>query len=128
MQHTINQYRLVKEPVDSKVIELPERTVYYFEIGLRRSLKIVPVYTTWQQKRFNKPEEIWKYEVTCVHLLFNTMVEKFDIHVSDLEKIYHDTKHPRHSFIKNWLNDELQSRTEAEFNSDLTLVLAKITQ
>jgi len=59
MKIKLKQYKHQKIEIDSKDFELPEKNSYFFETGIRRSIRISPEYTTWNLQQYNKPEEIF---------------------------------------------------------------------
>jgi len=50
MKLQIKQYEYEKKEVASKEIQLPSETSYFFQTHIRRSIKIIPCYTTWKQR------------------------------------------------------------------------------
>jgi hypothetical protein len=126
MNIKLKQYKHVKEEIQSLVFELPEVPVYYFETGVRRSIRIVPVFTTWKMEN-DVPEELYALEITCVYDSGECKVEKFHISVSDIESMYFAIKHNNVSqFIKDWVDNNFSKRTEERFYADLEEVLRKL--
>ena len=77
MKIQLKQYKLEKVETSSVDFELPEETVYFFETHVRRSIRIKPIFTTWQKENLNKEEELQYFEVTCVYLSSKCKIEKF---------------------------------------------------
>lgn len=121
----IKQYKLVKQEVDSKEFILPEKIEYYFETGMRRSIRIVPIWTTWNKKTKNIPEEIYAYNITCVYRNFEAKIENFSIEISHIEDIYYG-KDKHSDFVRFWIDNNFNERTEDQFKEDLINVLNKI--
>jgi hypothetical protein len=119
MRLKIKQYEYEKKEVDSKEIELPTVDSYYFETGVRRSIRIVPRFTTWNKERFNKEEELYELQITCVYLSSECIIEKFSLYPKDIEKIFYTEKHKRKDFVTALVNDWFDIRTKEKFESDL---------
>jgi len=128
MEIKIRQYEYKQIEVKSQLFMLPTETVYFFETGVRRSIRIKPIYTTWQKEQHNKDEEIWKVEITCVYLSFECKIEKFQIQVSEIEKIYHSKGDKYKDLIVSWVNDWFNSRTQEDFKNDLHGAITKINE
>ena len=124
MKISIKTYKYEKVIINDCNFELPENTCYFFETGVRRSIKIVPVWTTWNKEN-GKEEEIWSYDVTCVYRSFECKIEKFSISVSSIEELY-QSKGEKSEFIYSLLNNYFQKRTEEQFNSDLKSAIKEI--
>ena len=86
MKINIPLYKYKKVLVESNEIEFPDEPKYYFETGIRRSIRIVPVWTTWQIDQGKEKEEIWNYDVTIIRLNFECKIEKFTLSIGDIEK------------------------------------------
>lgn len=114
MKIKIKQYKTERVEIDSKDFELPETTEYYFETHVRRSIRMQPIFTTWQMERFNKPEELYAYDITCVYLSFECKIERFRISISDF-----DSKFKKPEFIEKFTSGYFDKRTEERFNTDL---------
>ena len=119
----LKQYKQVQVEVDSKEFIEPVEPCYFFERGVRRSIKIAPIFTTWKKEK-GEDEEIMHYEVTCIYLSFETKIEKFIIEKYEIEKLYYSN---RDNFVKSWLNNEFDTRTKDKFEKDLLEVIEKIT-
>ena len=115
----IKQYEYKKVETTSKQFVLPIEPVYYFETGIRRAIRIVPVLTKWKTE-IGEPEVIYQLDITLVYNCYHTKIEKISIFVSDIEKIYYDTKLEHHNFIKSWVDGDFDIRTKERFEQDLT--------
>lgn len=128
MKLQIKKYEFKKIEVKSREIELPTETSYYFETGVRRSIKIKPVFTTWNKENFNKDEELHLLEITCIYSSFMCEVEKFHININEIEEIYYSDKHKHNDFIRGLVQNWFDKRTEEQFNSDLNFIINKIKE
>ena len=128
MKLSIKQYEYEKKEVDSKEMILPTETVYYFETGVRRSIKIEPKFTTWNRKNYDKDEELYEFKITCVYLSSECIVEKFTIRPKDIEGILYNNKHKLQQFITAWVKDWFDERNEKQFNADLDEVIRQLKE
>ena len=92
MKLHIKKYEYEKREVESKEIELPTETAHFFETGVRRSIRIAPKFTTWNQERYNKEEELYSLQITCVYLSSECIIEKFTLYPKNIEEIYYADK------------------------------------
>ena len=123
MEIKIKQYKHQKVEVDSKVFELPEKETYYFETHVRRSIRIKPIFTTWNKERYNKEEELYQFIVTCVYLSFECKIERFNINVSDFDDL---SKIEKNELLNAWVLGWFDERTKEQFDSDLEHAIHKI--
>lgn len=112
----IKQYEYEKKEVASKEIVLPTETSYYFETGIRRSIKIIPHYTAWTK-------ELYEIEVVCLYTSFECKAEKFMIGINEIEGIYYSEKHEHKQFITALIENWFQKRTKEQFDADFTCFL-----
>ena len=126
MKTTIKQYEYEKKEVASKEIELPTETTYYFETGIRRSIKIIPHYTSWNKEQYNKDEELYDLEIVCLYLSSECKAEKFKIRVSDIEGIYYSEKHEHKNFVTALVEDWFGKRTKEQFEKDLNRLISEL--
>ena len=118
----LKQYEYVQKEIDSKEIELPEETQYYFQTGIRRAIRIVPRWTTWKKEQENKDEEIFEYKVTFVYGSFECKIEVITIKAygnSLADSYYSKANNDVSNFVKCWLNDDFDVRTKEQFENDL---------
>jgi hypothetical protein len=127
MKLNIKQYEFKKIEISSKIIELPVETSYYFETGVRRSIKIVPIYSTWRFN-LNKPEEIERYVVTCLYNSFECKIEQFEISIDRIEEIYYNLDDDYNGFVVNLFNGFFDKRNKKQFDVDLNTILYKINE
>ena len=128
MKLAIKQYEYEKKEIDSKEIELPTETSYYFETGVRRSIRIVPRFTTWNKKRFNKEEELYELIITCVYLSSECIIEKFSLYPKDIEKIFYTDKHKLLEFVRPLVEDWFDNRTKEQFEVDLNEAIRQLKE
>ncbi len=123
----IIQYKFEKVKVGSKEFIEPTEPCYFFETGIRRSIRISPIYTTWQKENYNKDEEIYQYDITCVYLSWECKVEKFSIPKSDLSDLYY-RKEKYSPFVVSWIDECFNERTKEQFDADLSQVIEIINK
>ena len=131
MKLLLKQYKRVEQEIASKEVILPTEPVYYFQTGIRRAIKIVPVFTTWMQERENKDEEIYKFDITFVYGSFENKIEKISLNKGEIENIYYEVGLKRADileFVKDWMDDYLVKRTKEQFEEDFNNVLNNITK
>ena len=128
MKLKIKQYEYEKIEIDSKEIELPTETAYYFETGVRRSIRIVPIFTTWNRKRFDKEEELYELQITCVYLSSECIVEKFSLYPKDIEKIFYTEKHKLLGFVRPLVEGWFDNRTKEHFETDLNEAIRQLKE
>jgi|SRR6478735_3351965 len=116
---TIEQ-QIVETVLEEFEIPIPEETIYLFETGIRRSIRIIPQKTTWNINQYDKPEECYKLDITCVYLFYETKIEKFEIPISSIERIFNSKeKSKEKSIIDLLVNDWGDERTKERFDADL---------
>lgn len=126
MKIQLKQYKHVKVETDSKDFELPEQSSYFFETHVRRSIRIIPEYTTWNKEHYNKEEELYRFHITCVYLSFECKIEKFTIDVSEFQRDI--TILEKNNFINAWINGWFDIRTKEDFDIDLKQAIDKINE
>lgn len=125
MKIEIKTYEYQKIEKSNTQFEVPEETSYYFETGIRRSIRIIPIWTTWNMKEYGLPEKIWEFHFTCVYGSWENKIETFKIRLSDFESLYNSEKV---SIIKSLLNNDLDPRTKEQFENDLEHAIMKINE
>lgn len=126
MKINIKAYEYKKIEIESIEFELPVSTSYYFETGVRRSIKITPIFTTWNKKIHNKDEELHELEIVCLYNSSECIAEKFKLRIKDIEKIYYSDKHKYKSFVDALVNGWFDERTKEQFDTDLKYILSEI--
>lgn len=127
----ISKYKYEKVKVSDVEFDVPQEPVYLFETGVRRSICITPEWTTWQQERFDKPEEVWSLNIVCVYLSFCCRIEKHSVQVSQIESIINSN--PDRATTKDvWpivmllLDKTALARTKEQFDIDLDIAIRQI--
>jgi hypothetical protein len=118
MKLNIKQYKYEKVEIEVKEIDLPTEVSYYFETGVRRSIKITPVFTSWNKERFNKEEELYCLEIICLYNSSECKAEKFTINTKEIETIFYSEKHKYKGFVDSLVNDWFDVRTKEQFEAD----------
>lgn len=118
MKLNIKQYEFKKIEIKAKEIDLPTEVSYYFETGVRRSIKITPVFTTWNKERFDKEEELYCLKIICLYNSSKCMAEKFTINTKEIETIFYSEQHKYKSFVTSLINDWFDVRTKEQFEAD----------
>lgn len=124
MNIDLTTYKFVKQEGIKKTISLPDTTSFYFETHIRRSIAVIPQWTSWLKEQEGNEEEIYAYDIICVYLSFECKLEKFTINVSRLNDHYNDSKCKEFRIIDFLLNaDKSDIRTKEQFLSDYDQVL-----
>ena len=126
MKIVIKQYQYEKVEIASKEIELPTETSYFFETGIRRSIKIIPRFTTWNKEYNNKEEELYELIVVCLYQSSECKAEKFSLRVREIEKIYYSEKDEHKEFVTALIENWFDKRTKEQFDADLNHILSEI--
>lgn len=129
MKLNIKQYKFEKVETSSKEVELPTETCYFFETGIRRSIKITPRFTTWNKERFDKEEELYSLDVICVYNSFECVVEMFNIPVSRIEEIYYSKNNDKYKdFVVGLIDKHFRVRTKEQFDGDFNYAISKMQE
>jgi len=130
MKISLKQYEYEKVQIADKEIELPDTTVYYFQTGIRRAIRIVPLWTTWNKENYGKDEFIYEFEITCVYSSMECMIDKFKIPYSNIEGLYYSDNNNKYNnrrdlshFVKSWINGDFNVRTKEDFEADLHFII-----
>jgi hypothetical protein len=125
MKKQIKTYKLERVEVNSSEIEIPEEPMYVFQTGIRRAIRIVPEWTTWNKEHHGTEEEIWRLVVTCVYNSFECKIECYDIQVSQIEDMIRTSK-DTYSIPNMLMSGYYGVRTKEQFDADLQMALDKI--
>lgn len=130
MKHIIKTFKYVREEGHEIEFEMPTETIYLFETGVRRSVKIIPQYTTWLVDTKGKDkEEIWRYDFICVHNSFESKMYKESIQVHEFERLYNSNERSiEKGLLELLVSGHGLKRTEEQFESDFNECLRKLTQ
>ena len=126
MKIVIKQYQYKKVEIASKEIELPTETSYFFETGIRRSIKIIPRFTTWNKEYYNKEEELYELIVVCLYQSSECKAEKFSLRVSELENIYYSENDEHKGFVTALIENWFDKRTKEQFDVDFNHIFSEI--
>ena len=123
----IQQYKFEKVVIEEKDWEVPTTPQYYFETFIRRSICVIPLWTTWNKEHYNKEEEIYALDIICVYQSFQDKIEKFNILISQIETRYAE-KNEKGDIVRFLIDiaDDEFVRTEQQFKNDFDTCLAKI--
>ena len=125
MKITIDTYRFIKQVVKSQEFELPDETSYYFQTGVRRSIRIVPVWSTWKKER-GEDEIIFQYHITCVYLSFKNKIESFTVSAtSGITDLYNSKDE---NVIQALLLGHLDERNKEDFEQDLQTAIDNLNR
>jgi len=121
---TINlkRYKYIREEIQSKPVEISNETQYFFQTGIRRAIRIEPIWSQWKQAEDGEDEEIYEYRVTLVYGSFECKIEVITIkgYLNSLgDQYYSEVDNSVNSFVKAWLDDEFDVRTKEQFEADL---------
>lgn len=127
----IKTYEYQKVEISNTEISIPQTPSYFFETGIRRSIRIVPEWTTWKKEAHNKEEELYSLEITCVYLSFECRIEKFTIRLSEIEDLYNKKRSTgldgdKWDIIHGLINQYFNIRTEKQFKEDLQTAINQL--
>lgn len=126
MKIEITQYEYEKVEIAKKEIEIPNVVSYYFETGVRRSIRMSPIFTTWNRKNYDKDEELYELEFLCLYQSSEFKIEKFKILASELESIYYTEKHKHKAIVTSLINGWFDKRIKEQFEADLNYMLTEL--
>lgn len=123
----LKTYKLEKIEVDSAELTIPEETVYLFQTGKRRSIRVQPIFSTWQIDKGAEKEEVVQLKFTCIYRSFQCKIEDFNISVSEIEKIYNSKENSTEKeMIELLLSGDCYERLKSDFDADFSEALAKM--
>lgn len=125
MKIEIKTYEYEKIEKTNTEFQIPDNTSYYFETGIRRAIRVIPLWTTRNVERNKLPEKIWKVHFTCVYSSWENKIETFEISVSEFENLYNSDKS---SIVKSFLNNDFNNRTKEQFEEDLRFAIENINK
>lgn len=123
MELKVKTFRYERVEVTSSTLVVPEAPAYYFQTGIRRAVRIVPVWTTWNKEQYDKEEEIWKLRVTCAYRSGESRAEVFEVQVARLEDLLNADKDPYNVARLLYGSGSGEERTKEQFDADLAAVL-----
>jgi hypothetical protein len=129
MKVKINTYEIKRIEVEGKEYDLPDEPAYFFETGVRRSVRMIPIWTTWRHEK-GESEIIHQYHVTCVYLSFKNKIESFNISaIGGLTDLYNDKDNSeKGSIIKSLFNGWFDVRTKEQFDNDLNTAIHNLNE
>lgn len=127
----IKKYKLQKVLVEEVDFRMPETILYLFEYHIRRSIKVIPIYTSYHVVLNDRPEELDQIVFIEVLDAFNHIptIKKTTISICELETIYskndlNDEKYKLLDFLNTYT--EVNVRTPNQFESDFVETLRNI--
>lgn len=126
MKINLKTYEYKKIELSNKEFNLPDNISYYFQTFIRRSIRIIPIWTKWNREQYGKDEEIFSYHFTCIYQSSENKIESFEISVSDIESLYYSKSSNNSDLIKSLLNNDLNIRTKDQFDADLYNAIEKL--
>ncbi len=114
--------------VDVK-LELAEEPFYWFEFGRRVSWAAIPIFTSWNMKEYNKPEEIYQYKVILVDSDGEININQ--VNVSEIPSLYEQKGESIAKRFTQFLVDgttDREDRTKERFLNDYKSVTNKIEE
>lgn len=128
MKIPIKKYKIERVIDEEFTINIPEKEIYFFITGIRVSVKVIPIWTKWNQEHYNKPEEIWKLKFVLVYGSWESKIESFEIQISNIADIISGDSCTRKRIL-DALNEDLEgNRTKEQFETDFRNVLNKIQE
>lgn len=104
-------------------ITLPDEKTYYFQTRIRRSIAVIPRWTSWNTER-GLPETVFEYEIICLYQSFDCKIEKVSIQVSRIGDIYSSKSGSYYELLLFLMRaDEYDKRTEERFLADYAAIL-----
>ena len=130
MELTFTTQKYIKQDDVPVTLKLPDEQQFYFETGIRRSICVTPIWTTWNEENYQKPEQIYKYSVICVHRCFESKIDLFEVAVSEIPSLWQSKNDSdRKSIVELFQYYGVESnRTAERFMEDYNAVLSKINE
>lgn len=127
----IQIYEFKKVVLEDFEIFFLEEIVYYFEIGIRRLIKIEFCWIEWNKERYDKEEEIFRLKVICVYSFGELKIEKFIIFilVFEIEGIWNLKEVLKiKSILEMIVYDWGDKRIKEQFEVDLKYVIDEVSK
>ena len=133
MKKKITKYEYIKQEIEGFEADLPDNPVYLFEFGYRVAYAIIPQWTTWNKEFYDKPEEIYQYDIIVVDPSLKE-IKSFDISVQRLNEAYGKSEQNGGTLrdravryiVDGW--QERQVRTKEKFLEDFNRVVNEIKE
>ena len=126
MKLQLKQYQHIKEEIASKEVDITPEPYYYFETGIRRSVRVFPEFTNWKKEMKNEDEVLHVLHFTCVYDSWRTKIERISISASEVASIYYNDAHEYNDYVKSFIDKTNAPRTKEQFENDLNSVIKKL--
>lgn len=121
MKKVIKTYEYEKVEKDSHEIFIPDEPFYCFQTGVRRSIRIVPV--------FANVNDVYALKITAVYLSMECKIEKITLHVNRIEDLVNRNEKSLEAEYAQMLFDEDYCERDAEqFLYDLMSAISEINK
>lgn len=124
----ITTYEYTRTPVSETEIFIPNEPFYCFQTYIRRAIRIIPKFVTWNNDPLRTKGDVYELVVTCVYQSSECKVEKFNVRISNIEGYINneDRKSQEAQIAHILLDEDYYLRTEEQFNADLSKALETI--
>lgn len=119
MKITLIETKWKKEEIGSHEYEISDEPAYFFETGIRRAIRIIPLFTNWNVEFKGEPEYIFEYHITMVYQSWESKIESFSLTPEKITEAYYDNKNKHHEFVRLWVTNQLDKRTKERFDQDV---------
>lgn len=125
MKIKIKKYKFEKVEVSNIDFTLPTETQYFFQTHYRRAIRIKPIYTTHLQKK-GEEEKLVSFEITFLYQSFEFNIQKHFINVQSIEEAYYNKDSKLHSFVIDWVDNDLLPRGKKDFENELEYMIKEL--
>ncbi len=122
MDITITKYSYERVETDV-VVTISDKPIYCFQTGVRLAYAITPQWTTWNVETYNKPEEIYEYQIIQVGNSYGQTIEIWRIRTSDIPELINGKCDKRRFCCEKMTGDEFDLRTKEQFMKDYNSVI-----
>ena len=126
MDIKISKYKYEPVEIESTNFVIPEKTVYFFETGIRRSIRIIPVFHERWKPKEGENKRSFDLKITCVYMSSECKIEKYHISEKEFEEAYYYDKHQHKEFVNAFVSGWFDKRTEERFNNDLDYAITEV--
>lgn len=123
----LTTYKFIKQPVEELEFIPPTETKYYFQTGIRRSIRIIPLKADWENE-YTKKGDVYRLEVTCVYRSFENKIEHFGLNINkdEIERVL-STSNDSYNIWKLLIDPSpSEERNKEQFEKDFNAVLNDI--
>jgi hypothetical protein len=124
MELKLKKYKFERVEIDNISVKIPKNTEYYFETGIRRSIRVSPILSSWKEP--DNREEILYLEFLLIYNSWETKIELKRIQIRDIEEVYYNESDPNHNLIKAYFEGWFSKRSKEQFLTDYKLVIDKM--